>query len=246
MKTSNKLLVVITIVIVAYLVVFDAGLKAEYLKGDFKSRFFGMEELPIKDFSNVEHLSADVIDASIEKGPEFAIWLRKDLKDKVQIIKKGKTLIIKYIGTLGVHNTYFSGGIIITCPQLDSITTKPYMQHIKVVDYGSNKTYTTSSYVGDIDVVGFDQQKMVVKASELTQIELKNSKLENMEAIVGDNSISTGSLVIDSTNHIKLANIKVNGKSELRMTNPDITTLKHDFSDSVSLILTGRVLRLLK
>ena len=238
MKASNKLLVVITIVVVAYLVVFDAGLKAEYLKGDFKSPFFGMEQLPIKDFSSIDHQAANIIDASIEKGPKFTIWLRNDLKDKVQIVKQGKTLVIKYIGP-DERNINYSAGIKITCPQLDNVTTKAYIPK----SWGKDRI---NVFQEDIDVIGFDQQKMTVNASPLTQIELKNNKLESMEATVGDNSNDIGGLNVHSNNHIKFANIKVLGNSELKMTNPDITTLEHNFSDNASLILTGKAIRLLK
>ncbi|GAB2974986.1 hypothetical protein GCM10027049_06820 [Mucilaginibacter puniceus] len=243
MKTSSKLLVVVTIVVITYLVVFDAGLKAEYLKGDFKNPFFGMEQLPIKDFSNVEHLSANVIDASIEKGPKFSLWIRKDLKDIVKITKHGKTLVITYTGESGRQNSYYSGGVVITCPQLDSVITKAFIWKSNGED-DSNKR--VNEYVGDIDVIGFDQQKMTVNPGPLTQIELKNNKLESMNAIVGDNSNDIGGLNVNSNNQIKFANIKVLGSSELKMTNPDITTLEHSFSDSASLILTGKVIRLLK
>lgn len=237
MKTSNKFLVLVTLVVVAYLVVYDAGLKAEYLKGDFKSRFFGMEQLSIKDFSSIDHQAANMIDVTIEKGDKFSVWLRKDVKDKVQITKQGNTLMIKYTGP-DERRYYYSGAMIITCPHLDSITTTANVK--------KEQTFQNDSYGGDIDVVGFDQQKMIANAGPLTQIELKNNKLEYLQATIGDNSPMIGSLNVNASNHIKLANIKVNGISELKMSNPDITTLEHSFSDNASLVLTGKAIRLLK
>lgn len=238
MKTSNKFLVVITLVVIAYLVVYDAGLKAEYLKGDYKNPFFGMEKLPIKDFSSVDHQAANIIDASIEYGPNFKIWVRKDLKDKVQLVKQGQTLVIKYVGPVERY-MYYSAGIVITCPQLDNLTTEAYIPKNR----DGNRA---NKFEDDIDVIGFDQKKMTLNAMPLTQIELKNNKLEVMEAIVGNNSTDIGGLNINPSNHIKSAKINVNGISELKMTNPDIATLEHNFSDSASLILTGKAIRLLK
>ena len=66
------------------MVIYDNDLKAEYLKGDFKSRFHNMEELSIKDFTSVDVLSANVIDATIEKGPKFAVWVKKNFKDEIK------------------------------------------------------------------------------------------------------------------------------------------------------------------
>ena len=237
MKTSNKFLILITIVIISFMVIYDNDLKAEYVKGDFKSRFHNMEQLSIKDFHNIDILSADVIDVTIEKGPKFAVWVNKNFKDDIKLYKQGKTLMIKYTGPAEQYN-YYSGAIIITCPQLDSLTTTANTAQ-KVEKFQSN------TYVGDIDVIGFDQQKMVLKANRLTQIELKNNKIENMQAVIGNNSNDIGSLNINSSNQIKLANIKVNGISELKMSNPKITTIEHSFSDSASLILSGSALRLL-
>ncbi|RZA01531.1 MAG: hypothetical protein EOP47_10365 [Sphingobacteriaceae bacterium] len=237
MKASNKLLVVIIMVVVAYMVVFDAGLKAEYLKGDFKNPFFGMEQLPIKDFNSIDHQAANVIDATIEKGPKFTIWVKKEFKDSVQIVKQGKTLVIRYIGQ-GYKHMFYSG-IKITCPQLENITTKAFIPKSWGEDRGN-------SYHDDIDVIGFDQEKMTVNPGPLTEIELKNNKLVSMEAIVGDNSNDIGGLNVNSNNYIKSASIKVLGKSELKMANPNITKLEHSISDSASLILSGSAVRLLK
>jgi hypothetical protein len=243
MRTSNKLLVVITIIVVAYMVVFDAGLKAEYLKGDFKDPLFGMEKMPIKDFTNIEHLSANVLDATIEKGPEFTVLIRKDLKDKVKLTKQGNTLVIEYIGPIERRGMYYGGGIKIFCPQLNSITTKAFMPKISNEE---DRRYQQTDIIDDIDVVGFDQPKMVLNAGPLTQIELKDNKLDNMESTVGDNTGYKGGLNINANNSIKVANIKVLGNSELKMTNPKIGSLQHDISDNASLVLTGSALRLLK
>ena len=236
MKTSNKFLILITIVIIGFMVIYDNDLKAEYLKGDFKNPLRNMETLSIKDFTNIDHRSADMIDASIAYGPEFVIRVSKDLKNRVLITKQGKTLVIKYTGN-PAENLYFSPGITIICPRLDSITTTGNDEPLKYIE---NK-----EVVGDVDVIGFTQPKMVVNAHRLTQIEMKNNKIENIQAVVGDNSNLVGSLNINTTNHFKLANIKVNGTSELKLANPNITTLEHSFSDSASLILSGSALRLL-
>ena len=236
MKTSNKFLILITIVIIGFMVIYDNDLKAEYLKGDFKNPFRDLQKVAIDGFTNVDHRSADVIDASVEYGPEYSIWVNKNLKDRVQITKQGKTLVIKFIGR-PEDRLYFSPGVTITSPRLDSITTTANAEPLKDLK--------EKGITGDVDIIGFNQSKMVLKANRFTQIELKNNKIENMQAVIGSNLMGVGSLNINSSNQIKLANIKVNGTSELKMTNPNITTLEHSFSDSASLILSGSALRLL-
>jgi len=71
MKTSNKLLAVVTAVILIFLVIYDRDLRAEYLKGEFKSPFYQMEQLSFKDFSNVRNNSADKLGVQIKKGDKF-------------------------------------------------------------------------------------------------------------------------------------------------------------------------------
>ena len=220
------------------MIIYDADLKAEYLKGDFKNPLRNMSEVSIKDFTNVDHLAADVIDASVEYGPEFKILVTKDLKDKVNITKQGHTLVIKYTGDTKRSYNYYSPGVTIVCPRLDSITT--------TTNYESLTDFKNAEIVGDVDIIGFNQQKMVVKANRLTEVEMKNNKIDALQAVVGDNSMGVGSLNIAATNHFKLANIKVNGVSELTLNNADITTLEHTFSDNASLTFTGSATRLFK
>ncbi len=71
-----------------------------------------------------------------------------------------------------------------------------------------------------------------------------NNQINNLEAIVGDRSIGTANLVIDSSNHIKNADIQVPGRSELKLTNPNIEKLNYAISDSAKVTLTGNTLHL--
>ena len=240
MKTSNKLLILITIVIIGFLVVHDSDLKAEYLKGAFRSRFYTMQQLPLKDFSTIKQNSADKVGVRIEKGDKYQVWIQTDLKDKVAITQQGKTLAIKMTGNNGTRIWGYLDGIIIICPQLDSLTT------VTDADASNRKVdYKDASY-NTINVIkGFDQLKMVINLNRVTGVELTGNKIDDFQATVGDKLLGKAYLNIKTNNHIKQANIKVPGKSELKLENPAIEKLDYVFSDNADLTLSGNSLHLL-
>ena len=239
MKTSNKFLILITIVIISFMVIYNNDLKAEYLKGAFRNRFYQMEQLSFKNFSNVRHNSADKIGIHIEKGDKYQVWIKSDLKDKIAFKQHGKTLFI--VSKEGTRTWGYGDGIIIVCPQLDSLTT--------VMDAETNRRkvdYKNAWYVNPNVIAGFNQPKMVININKVTGVTLIGNQIDDLQATVGDKLIGKAYLNISASNNIKQANLQVPGKSELELSNATIGKLNYVIADEAKVTLSGRSLSLVK
>jgi len=69
MKTSNKLIIVVVLVILFSLVVYDLLLKAAYMSGDYKIPYKNYVSLPWKDFDIVEVNSSTAANVQFVQGP---------------------------------------------------------------------------------------------------------------------------------------------------------------------------------
>ncbi len=237
MKTSNKILVVITIVIVGYLVVFAAGLKAEYLKGDFKTRFYQMEQLSFKNFTSIKHNIGDRVNVKIEKGDKYQVWMKTYLKDQIDIKQIGQTLVINAVKNNKVWTS--NNAIIIICPKIDSLTITSAAEINKTID--ENSSYDVYNLIKN-----FNQPKMFIKLNKLTALELEANRIDDLQAIAGDNVTGKAYLDINHTNIFKVANISVPGKSELKLENPTIGKLIYAIADSAKITTFGKSLPLIK
>src|SRR5665213_2713712 len=103
MKTSNKILMAAALVVIAWLVIYDNALKAEYVKGDFKKPHYHMLQLNFSNFNTIEHNAGNIIGLKIEKGP-YSVWVDDYVKDKITISQNGQDLTINYTSKENVND----------------------------------------------------------------------------------------------------------------------------------------------
>ncbi|HTH81323.1 MAG TPA: hypothetical protein VL490_00220 [Mucilaginibacter sp.] len=229
MKTSNKLLLITTLIMFGYLVVYVYQLKAEYLKGDFRSRFYGMKYTDLGSFNKVEHRAGNMLSIQIEKGPKFGAWLRNGVADKVAFTTKNNAL---YIDLKDKNRmVYFESAIIITCPDLNSISTTPIL-NTEASLWSSARTY----------VRGFDQDSLSVTADQHSEIELNKNVLNKLNAAT---KASNATITVHNDNQIKSAAFNIQGKSDLKLFN-NITNSSYNYTDSAAITLNGKVFRQFK
>jgi hypothetical protein len=248
MKTSNKILMAAAFVLIAWLVIYDNALKAEYVKGDFKKPHFHMEQLNFSTFNTIENNAGNIIGLQIEKGP-YGIWIRSDIKDKVKISKHGQTLQIEYIGNEDINFVY-SDAISITCPSLISMTTNPFMKPGTVFNGRYVRKRGTSMVIeyyphGTTTVTGFDEPSMSIQANEFTEIHLENNTIGQLHAQVGDSKKGNAGVTIGADNKITDADLLVPGKSSLILDNVAIGKITYKMADSADVQLTGKSVHLL-
>lgn len=231
MKTSNKLLVLATLIIIGYLVAYDFALKAEYLKGDYKSPFYHMQRIPVSSFNAIEHNIGNYTDVRIEQGAEFGVWVNKRLKDEITVSQHGKTLHIDYTGKSNFPHRFFEANVLIICPAINSVTSRPLARSIS--PWASATTHIT----------GFKQDELNIRSYKMSEIVLSKDTLNKLNAATGD---SRATLTINGNNAIKDASFNLLGRSEIRLLDPAIDKSGFKYTDSTTMILSGRALNLLQ
>lgn len=227
MKTSNKLLLTATVIIFTYLAVYDFQLKAEYVKGDYRSRFYNMKHTALNRFTSIENNAGNKLGVNIEKGPKFEIWINDFLADKVVVTQRNNTL---YIDFKDKQFSFYQAGITIICPAVDSIIASTQVS--PDWQFSSGKTTVT----------GFTQDVMNIRANKLTEIELSKNSLGKLIASTGG---SNATLTIRSDNQIKAADINIIGKSDLKLFNT-IANSSYNCTDSATITLNGKLFRSLQ
>jgi len=246
MKTSNKILMAAALVLIAWLVIYDNALKAEYVKGDFKKPHYHMQQLSFSNFNTIEHNAGNIIGLQVEKGP-YGVWVDDYIKDKINISQNGQTLVITNTSKENVNDYR---GIIISCPDVISITSNPFINPKKatgdrylrqngnsmIIEYFQHET---------ILVTGFNQPVMNLQANQFTEFELKKNTLGQLNAKVGDKQRGQAGLTIDADNNISTADLQVPGKSTLTLDNVTINKVTYKVTDSAEVTLTGKAVHLL-
>ncbi len=237
MKTSNKLLLAAILIIIISMVTYDFALRAEYLKGTYKSPFYEMEKLNIEGFTVLDNSAANLISVQIKYGKTYGIYISKDVKDKLHISKKGNILFIDVADKIKPNIDPYRNSIIIVCPLLDKVITSSLI--IKAVAEWDNYNGTTA-------ISGFNQQDLSLIVNKSTSIKLEKNKIGYLQGLVGDSLTKNASLFIPSNNQINDAVIKVAGKNQLSIENPKISRNSLTISDSAIVNLGGSILKQLQ
>lgn len=252
MKTSNKISVLALIIIVFSLVFYDFGLKATYKKGDYRSRFYKMEKIDLANFNSIENYKANILNLKIEQGPEFCIWLKKEVKDRIFLNVKNKNLRINFKSIKGRDNYLGYDTIIVICPALKNYTSKDFTdQEIQklfkdgVVKY--QETISNFSLMNSLTTIsGYDQDSLTLKVNPFTKVLLKSIKLDNLKALIGDKNNTNAILTIKKSNTINNVDLTVLGKNTLNIEDANIKKASFNLSEKAELTLIGKSLELMK
>ncbi|MGF7081921.1 hypothetical protein [Mucilaginibacter sp. UYCu711] len=226
MKTSNKLLIAATLMVIGSIVAFDFSLRAEYLKRDYKKRFYNKNQLSLKDFDAIEDNTANFTDLTVEQGPEFGVWIDDyDAKDDLIFTIDHRTLHIDYKKERKINNKY---SINIICPNLKSIVTR-YKSLTALVERGGVTT-----------VSGFKQDTMNVKVNNATLLALTDNNITLLNA-----TVNSGILTITQNNTINTGNFDLKADAQFNMLNTDIKNARYKHENNAALNLSGKPLELL-
>ena len=246
MKTSNKILIVAVLVVMAWLVIYDTALKAEYVKGDFKKPHYRMQQLNFSNFNIIEHNAGNIIGMRVEKG-SYGVWVDDYIKDKIKVSQHGQTLQVDYIGK---ENFSDYRGITISCPDVVSITSSAFIGPEKngmnrYLRKNGNSMVIDYFQHGTIIVTGFDQPTLTLQANEFTEFELQKNTMGLLTAKIGDSKNGKAGLTINPDNKITDADLQVPGKRSLTLDNVAIGKITCKMSDSADIQLTGKAVHLL-
>ena len=237
MKTSNKLLSLIGLIVFSFIVFYNIKLKAEYNKGNYKNRFYGMDEVKIDGFNSIEN-NASNLNVRIEYGNKFKIYYGSEMKKKIEFKKNKDALIIDFQKNYNEDDYFRTDSVIIICPKIEHIRAGNLLSKKQNIDYYIPLASTT--------IYGFKQESLNLIANSFTDIRLENNVINQVTAIIGDSRSTSGILSIKHNNQINNLYTQLNGKSILNIENTSINNAKFNLSDSAKVNLTGRALKLLK
>jgi len=231
------MLIAAGVFLLACLVGYDFTLKAEYEKGAYKSRFYGMTEIKIKDFDKIKHKCGNMIGLRVEQGKTYGVWMQSFQKDWIKFSQQGETLNIDYVGK-EEESWGSSVGIIIICPKISQVDATTYMPKLPGVRF---------SLRGLVEVAGFKQTvPLSISAGAWTDFYLTNNKLTQLNADFGFSSGDEPNLTIDNNNIIHAANLNLKGNSTLNLYSPAIAQPNYHFGDSTRVTLSGSSLKLVQ
>lgn len=223
MKTSNKLLIAIAALTMVALVTFDLALRAEYLKGDFKSHYYGLKSLSLKDFDAIEDYTSTETYLSVTQGQPFEVWVSKDAEKDLTFTIENRVLKIDFKTTNNdkprTHN------IEIHCPQLKSLCTEL-----------KNSPKTLYAY-GNVNIAIFKQDSLQIKTNALGNVFLTAVSLKKLNI-----QMQQGEMTIGGDSKIDMANLKVYDNGKLDIKDADIGKVNYHFSDNASVTFSGRSL----
>ncbi|AMM52518.1 hypothetical protein TH61_16870 [Rufibacter sp. DG15C] len=239
MKTSNKLFIAAMTTLILLLVIYDFGLKAEYVKGS--AVYTGNDKILLdhKDFDRVRVNSAGVISVFIVPGMHRIEVLKESAMD-VKITQTGKLLTVDM--NIPVDIDYYGNrkAVFIYMPNLKELSTD--------AQYTVKRVHQLRRRVKDTEELGvkvqgftknFSLDSLTVVQDNGSTVKLIGNKIGYLKTVSGMSTGSKSALNIKEGNQIQAAHFEVRGSSLLSLENVAIPILRIKASDSAQIALTG-------
>jgi hypothetical protein len=244
MKTSNILLIIAGIVLFGTLTAYDFALKAEYNKGTYKNAFRNYSKLSYKDFDKIEINPASNIIVNIIYSDTFDVSVENYVKDYLNIKQEGSKLIVDF-NSKELQHVSFGQPLIIKCPLIKEVAINTiFTSNGKQVTI-SDAPRNYSENIG-VSIRGFKQDSILLVMNNASVMSLKNNKFNYVKAILGSGSTGESSLNINKSNQINFADINLENKSKLSLSDIIIEHPNFKISDSAQVNLSGSSLKLLR
>ncbi|MCC8425799.1 hypothetical protein [Mucilaginibacter sp. UR6-11] len=235
MKKSTKIFIAAILVLLASLAIHDLGLRAAYLKGDYKKPYYGFEQLDLSAFDRIQLDAATAANLKIEQGP-FQVRVNPQAKGFLRLKQENGTLHISaefpehYQGVNAPYVVY------VRCPEL---------QVLKV-----NARYTfaghpvTDTSARDPDwkptlVSGFKADSLYIEEDFAANVRLENNQLRQLHVVAGVSRHAGSALTIGAGNIINKADLDIRNYSLLRLQGITHGTTNYKLADGAHLAMDG-------
>jgi len=237
MKTSTILITIGFLFTLGCLTAFNYGMKESYLAGTYKSRFKDMDFTPAKGIENIDLQSANLLGAGIEYGEKEGVWIGKGVKNNILLEIKQHTLTLDLTAKSKMEGyRVWNNDIIIVTKTLNSVVAVPYFK---------NKNSEGMPDEGT-SLKGFHQDHLDLQIGQSVSITLNDLQLNTLKATVGDKLKGGAKLVLSSNIKINTAVINVPGASSLLLLGPEIIKASYSLSDSATVSLFGKTVKMIK
>ncbi|WP_205504597.1 hypothetical protein [Rufibacter psychrotolerans] len=234
MKKSTILSGAALVFFLGTLTAFNFVLKAEYDTGHYKNPYFQFVPKKFSGFTAVEVNGASRVSVQIIQG-DYQVRVHERAQEYLQIRQQGNKLLIDVAQTEGDMPSYGDHTVLISCPNLASLTTtgRYTLKGTPGIDRAFNYMVHT------VKLQGLTQDSLQIRQDHATQVELEKCSLGKLVAEVGRTPGSTSVLTLGPSNQVQSAELTVNTIATLNLHNVVIPAVHYQFSDSARVILLG-------
>lgn len=237
MKTSTIFIITAIVISLAIVTVYNFSLKASYQTGSYKDRFYGLSLTPIQGVKALHLNSANRFEINLECGKKEGLWIREEIKDKIKVDQTGDVLTLDLTDAAKKERfTPHVKDIILITNHLQVLNATPYFTKDEIDE---NSLFST----GIVRIEGLNGPSLDLTIGAASQVYLSNVKVNTLNAHVYGNKLQSGLLLVDHSNEIELANLNVPGAGDLNLSNPKITKILYNLSDSANVTLNGSALK---
>jgi hypothetical protein len=208
MKNSTKYLLAALLVLLASLTAYNMALRTEYRAGTYKDPLRNFTALKFTGFDEIAVPAASTITVKIVAGP-YAVHLSPDAAEYVHLRQQGRQLLVE--ASFPSHHEYLGNRplLVISCPRLTTLRTDAVYQQA-----GQPQVDKEYALGHSVQVQGFRQDSLVVRADHASRVELAGNKLGLLRAETGLSPGSHTALQVGADNHIAAASFRINHQAE--------------------------------
>jgi hypothetical protein len=236
MKTSNKLIIAVFLLILGCLFNYDLLLKSEYISGRYKNPFRDFATLKFKDFDAVDVNSTNAANVKFVQGP-FSVRVNADALSFITIKQDGNRLKVN----VSFERDYVQNPepylVIISCPILTEVNANAAFK-------ARNKEITDTVFRDEWRmrqnlIEGFKEDSLSIRQTYGSSIILSGNHIRVLNAMVGLSPKSFSRVVILNNNLFQNVTVDILNRSRFFLDGKSILNLKYHLADSAKMMLTG-------
>jgi len=235
MKKSTKIFIAAILVLLATLAVHDLGLRAAYLKGDYKEPYYGFEHRTFKSFDRIELDAATAVNLKIEQGP-FEVRTNPLASGFLKMKQENGNLQIRVEFPEHYQGLGAPYAIYIRCPDL------------KLLKVNARYTFgghpTTDTVARDLNwkptlITGFKTDSLRIEEDYAANVRLENNQINKLNVVAGISRHAGSAISIGDGNHIGNASFDIRNYGQLRLQADTHGTSVYQIADGAHLYIDG-------
>lgn len=235
MKKSTKIFTAAILVLLLSLAIHDFGLRAVYIKGDYKEPYYGFEQRNFKSFDRIELDAATAVNLKVEQGP-FEVRSNPLASGFLKIKQENGILHISVEFPehyLGLNAPY---AIYVHCPELKMLKVSA---HYTFAGHPVTDTIARNLDWKPTLITGFKADSLYIEEDYAANVRLENNQINKLNIIAGLSRHAGSAISIGDGNHIVNTNFDIRNYGQLRLQAGTNGTSDYHIADSAHLYIDG-------
>lgn len=213
MKKSTKIFTAAVLVLLASLAMHDFGLRAVYLKGDYKEPYYSFERRNFTSFDRIELDAATAINLKIEQGP-FDVRSNPLASSFLKIKQQNGTLHIAAEFPEHYQGLNAPYAIYVHCPDLKMLKVN--------ARYTFASHAVTDTLARDLNwkptlITGFKTDSLRIEEDYAANVRLESNHVNKLNVVAGLSRHAGSAISIGRGNNIVKASFDIRNYGQLRL-----------------------------